>query len=232
MIRQAPRSSRANRSTGISTTVRASSATAAKSSVRALAWEPGPDQPRAERHEGQQQEHLGRRLAVVEEAVAELHVERRDHQAGREGGEEAAPAHGLRCRERGEGHPQRVERLVVPPHAHPAARLVEQRDPGPPREGAEQRARAGRARPRGSPTSHAGAGPPARRASTASTTMGSRITSFIPLSSRRPSRAGGGRAGVPHQGPEQHRVGAGQRGAEDGGRGGRGGRAATRPRAR
>ena len=48
----------------------------ANSSVRAVGHlEPGPDEPGAERHEGEQQEHLRRRLAVVEEAVAQLHVE-------------------------------------------------------------------------------------------------------------------------------------------------------------
>ena len=44
------------------------------------------------------------------------------------------------------------------------------------------------------PTSDSGAEPPAWSASMLSTTIGSRITSFIPLSSRRPSRADGGRA--------------------------------------
>ena len=45
------------------------------------------------------------------------------------------------------------------------------------------------------PYSQAGAGPVARRASMQSTTIGSRMTSFIPLSSRSASLAVGGRAG-------------------------------------
>ncbi len=49
-----------------------------------------------------------------------------------------------------------------------------------------------------------------------STTIGSRMTSFIPLSSRSASLAVGGSAGLRRNEREQHRVGRGQRGAEDG----------------
>ena len=52
-----------------------------------------------------------------------------------------------------------------------------------------------------------------------STTIGSRITSFIPLSSRSASRAVAGRAECRVRRPQQDRIGRGERRAEDGGGG-------------
>ena len=48
-----------------------------------------------------------------------------------------------------------------------------------------------------------------------STTIGSRMTSFIPLSSRSAEPRRWEQRRVAHQVPQQHRIGRGQRGAQD-----------------
>jgi hypothetical protein len=75
-----------------------------------------PDQRQPERHEGEEEQHLRRRLAVLEEAVAELHVLPGHGDARGEGREESAPVQRLRGRVGGERQRERVQRLVVAPH--------------------------------------------------------------------------------------------------------------------
>ena len=173
-----------------------------------------PDERRSERHKGEQEEHLRRRLAIVEEAVAELDVQRGHGEAGGERGEESAPTHRLGGRVGGKGHAECVERLVVPPHADLPSHLVEQRDRDVSRARAEGRPQDEEphdvaAKMRLSPDS------PTPRASMLSTTMGRRMTSLMPLSSRSATREVGAWR-VPHQRSQQDRIGGGESGAEDG----------------
>ena len=91
--------------------------------------EPRPDERAAERHEGEEQKHLGGGLAEVEEAVAQLRVRRRDRQTGGKRGQEAAAVCRFAQRICRECKTEGVQRLVVTPHAHPAPHTVEQHDP-------------------------------------------------------------------------------------------------------
>ena len=81
---------------------------------------------RAEEREGEEHRQLGRRLAILEEAVAEVVVERRDRRPGREHGEEAAAADRFArdvCREDGA---HSVERPVDPADVGPRASNLDQ----------------------------------------------------------------------------------------------------------
>jgi hypothetical protein len=63
--------------------------------------------------------------AEIEKAIAQLGIDHRDRQSGSERGQEPAPVHGLRRRERRERHAEGVQRFIVAPHGELAAHLVE-----------------------------------------------------------------------------------------------------------
>ena len=145
----------------------------------------GPDQRRehgAEEDEGEEHDHLGGGVAVLEEAVAELDVEGRDRRSRRERGEEPVSPDEHRPRVRGEDEAHAVERLVLPADAElagpcatsarrPAAPIAEaDRRPEDEQLAEEQRPAAEASRP----------GPSRRRSSTRTT--GSTTTSFVAAS--------------------------------------------------
>ena len=85
---------------------------------------PRRDQQRsAKKHKGEQHRHLGRGLAVFDEAVAEFGVHEGNGQSGRECRQKPAAANRLRGGKGDEGDPDRVEGFVVVSHELPAAHL-------------------------------------------------------------------------------------------------------------
>ena len=113
---------------------------------------------------------------------------------------------------------ERVQRLVVAPHADPAAHQIERREAEQP----DQHARAGpeqeqvEAEPR---PARVAAGALRSRNASETSTIGSSTTSLSPLSIRSAWRARGRQLGTPQQAPQQHRIGRRERRAEDRGAG-------------
>ena len=117
----------------------------------------GPDERGAERHVRQQQQHQRGRLAVLQEAVAQLQVLRAHREAGRKRRHEPASAGSFRHRIGHERERETVERLIVAPYAAAGANPDQRDDPEPADQRPDRRAEEQQAQPAPGETGSGGA---------------------------------------------------------------------------